>query len=320
MTADGSAFYQLALWACWFFAYSFVGWVWEVLVSFHQHHRFVNRGFVVGPVLPIYGVGALSAVALLSPIQGVGWQFLAGCAFAAVLEYATSWAMEQLFHARWWDYSDRRFNLNGRICLLGVALFGVMMLAVVYLFQPPLARLTAALPHAALGTCALVLTVAFAADLAASVLRMKDFAHRLDVVQAWLAEIAGSARARAGEAASSVAEVVGDARQAMGEAAGELRQGLGEAAGVTRELASGAVAEGRARVGEAADAGRAAVEAALRRIAPQLPRPSLLERRAMGNPYFKPMRDSEALEWLRRQAGRIARGGHGEDDGDDGRR
>jgi len=110
-----------------FIAYSFGGWIWEaVILSLLREHRIINRGFLNGPYCPIYGVGALFSV-LLHHYIGDNYilLFLGGGVIACILEYITSFALEKLFRARWWDYSDRFLNINGRICLVGFVLFGL---------------------------------------------------------------------------------------------------------------------------------------------------------------------------------------------------
>ncbi len=106
-----------------FFLYSFLGWAQETVQCSIKEKRFVNRGFLNGPICPIYGCGALLIFNLLLPIQrgiaspwlSVPLVFLCGALIASVLEYVTSWAMETLFHSRWWDYSDKKWNINGRM-------------------------------------------------------------------------------------------------------------------------------------------------------------------------------------------------------------
>ncbi|MBR5419033.1 putative ABC transporter permease [Candidatus Saccharibacteria bacterium] len=110
-----------------FIAYSFGGWIWEaIILSLLREHRIINRGFLNGPYCPIYGIGALLSV-LLHHYIGDNYilLFFGSGAIACVLEYITSFALEKLFRARWWDYSDRFLNLNGRICLVGFILFGL---------------------------------------------------------------------------------------------------------------------------------------------------------------------------------------------------
>ena len=108
----------------WFLFYSFVGWVYESILVSCQQHRLVNRGFLNGPLCPIYGTGATLAIAVLGNVHNPVIIFLVSMVGATILEYSTSWVMEQLFHARWWDYSNFRFNLQGRVCLLGALIFG----------------------------------------------------------------------------------------------------------------------------------------------------------------------------------------------------
>lgn len=103
----------------WFLFYSFCGWVYESILVSILERRPVNRGFLNGPLCPIYGAGAVGAVVVLGQVHNPLVVFLFSMVGASILEYVTSWVMEALFHARWWDYSDYKFNLNGRICLLG---------------------------------------------------------------------------------------------------------------------------------------------------------------------------------------------------------
>lgn len=121
----------------WFFIFSFFGWIWETALVSVRSRKFVNRGFVTGPVCTIYGAGAVSVYLILRPL---GDQyiliFLVGMVVATILEYVTSAVMEKLFHAKWWDYSQHRFNVKGRICL-GVSIgWGFMSLALFLIFMP----------------------------------------------------------------------------------------------------------------------------------------------------------------------------------------
>lgn len=119
-----------------FIIYSFFGWVYESLWSSFNEKEWVNRGFLSGPIIPIYGFGAVLFVLLLEDFNNVAVIFLLGMVIACVLEYFTSWAMEKLFHSRWWDYHHYPFNLNGRICLYGALLFGVFAVLINKVIQP----------------------------------------------------------------------------------------------------------------------------------------------------------------------------------------
>ena len=231
----------------WFLLYGFAGWVYESIVVSVQERRPVNRGFLNGPIVPIYGVGAVVGVTLLGGIRSPALLFLAAAVGASVLEYFTSWAMERLFHARWWDYSNFRFNLNGRVCLLGAVIFGVGGVVIVKLIQPVVARWTDAVPAAVLAWLAGVLFVVFLVDLTITVAGMVDFAESLDrlvaVVQPVMAQygqvarnVGGTVRqtvngavtgvsARVGEAVAKVENVSGLAASRVGERVGESLQG-----------------------------------------------------------------------------------------------
>ena len=103
-------------------------------------------GLQFGPLCPIYGAGAVGAVVVLGQVHNPLVVFLLSMVGASILEYVTSWVMEALFHARWWDYSDYKFNLNGRICLLGAFVFGVGGVLITSVIQPQVAGVTDRLP------------------------------------------------------------------------------------------------------------------------------------------------------------------------------
>lgn len=119
-----------------FFIYAFVGWCIEVVAKIIDDRKFVNRGFLIGPILPIYGVGVLLILLVTKQTDNFIIVFLKAIAVCSVLEYFTSWIMEVFFKTRWWDYSQRRFNLNGRICINTMIPFGILGLFVVYLLNP----------------------------------------------------------------------------------------------------------------------------------------------------------------------------------------
>ena len=103
----------------WLFFYSVVGWIYESTLCSVRAHKFINRGFLNGPYCPIYGWGAVLDILILGKVQNPVLLFFLGAIVTCSLEYFTSYIMEKLFHARWWDYSKRKFNINGRVCLLG---------------------------------------------------------------------------------------------------------------------------------------------------------------------------------------------------------
>ena len=109
-----------------FVFYAIVGWAVEVIYTFLTDHKFVNRGFLIGPCCPIYGFGCvLITICLWNSKEDIPGLFLKSVLICSVLEYLTSYLMEKIFKYRWWDYSNKRFNINGRICLETMVPFGL---------------------------------------------------------------------------------------------------------------------------------------------------------------------------------------------------
>ena len=151
-----------------FFAYSFLGWCIEVTLKYFQFHRFINRGFFTGPILPIYGSGAALitvAVGSLARFEyGYGSTFALSFVICGTLEYLTSYWMEKRFHARWWDYSQKPMNLHGRVWIGNLMLFGLGGVAIIHIINPLFDRILAAFSFSAKEITACVLTAGFAAD------------------------------------------------------------------------------------------------------------------------------------------------------------
>jgi len=120
-----------------FMLYSFIGWSMEVILGLVQNKKFVNRGFLIGPYCPIYGYGCILIVILLHKyMDNPLVLFILAMVICMVLEYLTSYFMELIFKARWWDYSDKKFNINGRVCLETAIPFGLGGSVIMYLVHP----------------------------------------------------------------------------------------------------------------------------------------------------------------------------------------
>ena len=160
---DRAALYYVLL----FFVGAVLGWCMEVICKLFQFHRFINRGFLIGPYCPIYGFGTALLTALLSrftrdPVAVFGLAIL----ICGTLEYCTSWLMETLFHARWWDYSSKPFNINGRVCANTLIPFGLLGLGMIYFVKPFLFARFDRLPDAWVLGLSAGLTALLCADLA----------------------------------------------------------------------------------------------------------------------------------------------------------
>lgn len=152
-----------------FFTYSLVGWVWEVIYTLATRGVLANRGTMNGPWLPIYGVGGLLIILLLKPFRDKPWVlFLTSFTTCGILEYFTSWALEYFVHKKWWDYTGFFLNINGRVCLEGLLVFGLAGVAFTYIFSPMLDEIYKRIPEKKKKIICIVLLVLFAADLAVS--------------------------------------------------------------------------------------------------------------------------------------------------------
>ena len=130
-------FEQIKIYFLLFLIYSILGWGMEVICSLVNLKKFVNRGFLIGPYCPIYGCGAILITFLLKKYtQDPFTLFIMAILLCGVLEYLTSYVMEKVFHLRWWDYSKKKFNINGRVCLETIIPFGILGLIIIYITNP----------------------------------------------------------------------------------------------------------------------------------------------------------------------------------------
>ncbi|PHU34221.1 putative ABC transporter permease [Pseudobutyrivibrio ruminis] len=155
-----------------FFVFSFVGWCIEVTLKYRQFGRFINRGFLIGPWLPIYGCGAALitlTVAGLTPVErGIGTTFAISLIVCGLIEYLASYFMEKKFHARWWDYSQKPMNLHGRVWIGNLILFGIGGVAIIHIVNPILYGLFDSLSLVSREIIAGCLSVVFLADYSVS--------------------------------------------------------------------------------------------------------------------------------------------------------
>lgn len=153
-----------------FVFYSFLGWLMEVTQGYVRHKKFVNRGFLIGPYCPIYGYGAISMTLLLKgyandPIV----LFVMAIVICSILEYTTSFVMEKLFKIRWWDYSNRKFNINGRICLETMIPFGILGCLMIYFVNPFMFAIIDMIPSNLINIIVVILFIIYLVDNAVSI-------------------------------------------------------------------------------------------------------------------------------------------------------
>ena len=158
--------YSIATYFMLFIIYAVAGWICEVTLQLIQKHKLADRGFLIGPYCPIYGCGAVLITLCLTPFKEhpVGL-FILAMVLCGSLEYATSFIMEKAFNARWWDYSEMRFNINGRVCLETLVPFGIAGLLIVYLFNPFLLSIIQSWSEGTLNIISLIIAVVFVTDV-----------------------------------------------------------------------------------------------------------------------------------------------------------
>ncbi len=163
-----------------FTIYAFIGWCMETSYVSYLDKRFVNRGFLNGPFCPIYGFGVILIISVLRPVKdNLVLLFLGSFVFTSLLEYFTAFILEKAFNSTWWDYSDKPFNIRGRICLSNSTLWAVLSTIIVRYVQPYTTRLVDQIPHNFGITTLYILLIYFIIDLIFSVISVIGLNIRL---------------------------------------------------------------------------------------------------------------------------------------------
>lgn len=159
-----------------FYLYCFIGWIWETFyVSILEGH-WVNRGFMHGPFLPIYGFGFTGMVMLTSNLRGIYWaEAIVGMIGATIMEYFTGLCMEKFFKVRYWDYSNNKFNLNGYICLQASLCWAIFAILGPEVAHPVVEKFVLGIPEKPLEIIVILLTAGVSADFSGSFKEALDF-------------------------------------------------------------------------------------------------------------------------------------------------
>ncbi len=166
----------LSEWFLFFIGYSFIGWSIEVIGVVINQKKFVNRGFLIGPYCPIYGVGGIiMTLTLTKYFEHPVTLFAMGMFECAILEYFTSYIMEKLFNARWWDYTKYKYNINGRICLETMIPFGLLGCVAIYLINPFLNKWLSLMNIDVINVLAIIMVTIFVVDIFVSVKVIDSF-------------------------------------------------------------------------------------------------------------------------------------------------
>ena len=202
LTVCGIDFYHLMNWLI---IYSFFGWVWETCYVSVKSGKFVNRGFINGPLCTIYGFGAVSVYVILRPFSdNLLYLYLGGVVVATALEYVTAVLMESIFHTSWWDYSDNKFNFKGRICLGASLGWGVFTVILFKVLHPLVESIVILYPVyvGEIGIC--VIGVGYVVDFAFSAAAAFRIHEKLPVIEAAMEQAKGEMLVKMHEKIASV--------------------------------------------------------------------------------------------------------------------
>lgn len=219
----GFSLYQIL---AYFLVYSCIGWCLEVVYAAVSTGQLVNRGFLNGPVCPIYGFGMIIVLFLLTPLQhSLLLLYIGGVILPSTLELAGGWALYKLYHTRWWDYSDYPFNIGGYICLEFSLLWGVGTLIVMKMVHPVIAGLIEMIPPLVGLILMILLYAVYAADTIATAFAASDLARDLDALE----KVADSMHAVSDAMTELLGTTAMDVDQKMDESRLQLKLAAAEA-------------------------------------------------------------------------------------------
>lgn len=211
-----------------FFVYGFLGWCTEVIFAAFKQHRFVNRGFLNGPICPIYGVGVTLVVACLEAFQSnLILLYLSSVILVTVLEGVTGWAMDKLFHNKWWDYSKLPLNIGGYVCLLFSLIWGVACVVIVYFIHPLIHQMLSWIPHIIGLVLIVILAAALIADVivtSSAILKFNQYLERLKHITDELHEISDQIGEELYQNAMRVLDVQEESRQKLDDVKLEISE------------------------------------------------------------------------------------------------
>lgn len=247
-----------------FFVYSFFGWAWEsTACSLMNDGRFTNSGFLLGPVCPIYGVGALICWLLLRHIPGMVTLFFVAGFVCCALEWGVGLALEATTGARFWNYDDKPLNIQGRVCLYGFLLFGAGAVGICRVVQPAILGLLSSFPGWALCAASFVLCVLLAADLIFAMASWRRLSAQLESLRT---QMALRLDEQMGEASDRMLEAIPEpVKEGAAEVYERGKYAAGEACYRTAAAASGAKERAYEAAGRTAERTKEAAESAAQR-------------------------------------------------------
>ena len=215
-----------------FFVYGFLGWCTEVGFAAVKEHRFVNRGFLNGPICPIYGVGVSAVIAVLTPYKSnLILLYILSVILVTVLEGLTGWAMDKIFHNKWWDYSEMPLNIGGYVCLLFSLVWGIACVVIMKYIHPGIHWLLTFIPHTLGIILIIVLGIILFADLyvtASAIFKFNRHLESMEKIAEEMHEISDQIGQEIFEKTIQAVEFHETSRQKLDDAANELKSAISE--------------------------------------------------------------------------------------------
>lgn len=235
-----------------FYIYSFLGWCVEVAFVAVTSGRVVNRGFLNGPVCPIYGFGMIGILAALTPLKDSALVLFAGGAIiCSALELFTGWILDKIFHMRWWDYSDQPFNIGGYICLGFSIMWGIGSMIMVAMIHPVIIGAVIKIPLLVIDIVLVIVTIGFIVDLIVTIkniIGIKKSFGQLDKIATGLNEIGNQIKDVVGNSAISVSEKTEQGKEKIVEATAESREKIVAATVESKEKIVAATVESKEKI------------------------------------------------------------------------
>lgn len=250
--------FPISLLFLYFVIYAFLGWILETVYCSVRERRFVARGFLYGPVCPIYGVGVLMMLCWFAPFTGQPLLFYAVATVCmSAWEYLVAWILETTTHIKYWDYSDRKFNLHGRICLSISLTWGVLAYLVIFWIHPVVAGLVERLSTFTIYVADVVLLVLLVADVAATIRELalltamlrkltqmgEELQVQLALSRAELSDRLDEAREvlsdRLDDAKESISDRLDGARESISDKLDDAKESISDRLDVAKESISG---------------------------------------------------------------------------------
>lgn len=237
-------------WLIYFYFYCVIGWLFESTYVSIRTHKMTNRGFMKGPWLPLYGSGAITVLLVTLPVQQYPVAvYFAGALAATVLEYVTGVFMMNLFKVRYWDYSDKKVQFQGHICLSSSIAWGFLSLLMVYVVHKPIARFIGVWNEEILSIGTFIITILIVYDFTNAFREAMDL--RALIIQA--EDIRKKLNAALLEEKEHLSEMVEEKKELFAQAVNETKEHLSQTVEERKEQFSQAVAETREKIVQAAE-------------------------------------------------------------------